>query len=324
MMDRPLYALGMAFAIALLLGPSTIAWLHRLKFGQSIRDDGPQTHLKKSGTPTMGGVLIIFAYFLATWFFSLSDQRLTYALLVAVGYGLIGLIDDFIIVVHKRSLGLRARHKLVAQGLLALLLALFALMEVGPQLLVPFSTKVLTLPPGLYLIFVVFVMVGTANAVNLTDGLDGLAAGTTAIAALAYTLICLFLEQRELAVFAASVAGACLGFSWFNSHPAQVFMGDTGSLSLGGALGAIAVLTGTSLFLPIIGGLFLLETLSVILQVTYFRLTKGKRILRMTPLHHHFELVGWAETKVVTRFWLLALVLALIGLYGLPGFALLD
>ncbi|MGI6037239.1 MAG: phospho-N-acetylmuramoyl-pentapeptide-transferase [Limnochordia bacterium] len=323
-MDRPLYALGMAFAIALLLGPSTIAWLHRLKFGQSIRDDGPQTHLKKSGTPTMGGVLIIFAYFLATWFFSLSDQRLTYALLVAVGYGLIGLIDDFIIVVHKRSLGLRARHKLVAQGLLALLLALFALMEVGPQLLVPFSTKVLTLPPGLYLIFVVFVMVGTANAVNLTDGLDGLAAGTTAIAALAYTLICLFLEQRELAVFAASVAGACLGFSWFNSHPAQVFMGDTGSLSLGGALGAIAVLTGTSLFLPIIGGLFLLETLSVILQVTYFRLTKGKRILRMTPLHHHFELVGWAETKVVTRFWLLALVLALIGLYGLPGFALLD
>ncbi|MGI6609167.1 MAG: phospho-N-acetylmuramoyl-pentapeptide-transferase [Limnochordia bacterium] len=306
----------LSFALILLLGPATIRYLYRLKFGQQIRDAGPSAHKKKGGTPTMGGVLIILAISVSSLFVTDSYSALPYALFVVVGFGLIGLIDDFIIVATKRSLGLKARHKLVGQILVAMVLALYVTGEprLGPSLLIPFTGTVVQLPTWLFLILATTTVVGAANAVNFTDGLDGLAAGASAVAMVVYAIIAYALGSTDLAILAAAVTGACLGFCWFNAYPAQVFMGDTGSLALGGALGAIAVLTATELHLCIIGGLFVVETLSVILQVSYFRLTGGKRIFKMAPLHHHYELLGWPESKIVTRFWLAAMVFGVLGL----------
>ena len=316
-----LYAALLAFLIALLAGPPLIGCLRRLKFGQSIRKDGPQAHLRKAGIPTMGGILIVAASAVSTLLLTRGHVEVLYCLLVTLGFALIGLIDDFIIVVAKRSLGLRARYKLVGQVLLGVVISLYAVSspDLGSMILVPFIDKPLVLSPWVFVVFATVAIVGAANAVNFTDGLDGLAAGTTAVAAVAYVLICIGLQEWELAAFAASIAGACLGFTWFNAHPAQVIMGDTGSLGLGAALGALAILTRTELFLVIIGGVFVIETLSVMLQVSYFRLTGGRRIFRMSPLHHHFELSGWPETKVVFRFWILAFVFAVLGLAGLPA-----
>lgn len=303
-----------AFIVSLLLGPGLIRYLRRLKYGQNVRDDGPAAHRSKQGTPTMGGILIVVAFALPLMIFSWDHALVRYAVFVTLGYALIGLIDDAIIVVAKRSLGLRARHKLIAQIVVGTLPALLALAEWGPTLWIPFARVEWELPVWLFLLISMGTMVGAANAVNLTDGLDGLAAGATAIAASFYAIVCTWLGHPEMTVFAAGLAGACLGFAWFNVHPAQVFMGDTGSLALGAALGAMAVLTRTPFFLLIIGGLFVIETLSVMLQVVYFRLSGGRRILRMSPLHHHFELAGWPEPKVVTRFWLIGLLCGLVGL----------
>jgi len=238
-------------------------------------------------------------------------------LLSTVGFGLIGFLDDYIKVVAKRSLGLRAREKLVGQFGLAALVAIYAASRVGTEFIVPFWTGTITLPTVLYVPFTIFVLVGVVNAVNLTDGLDGLAAGSTAIGAAAFAVIFLLLGHSDLSMFTSALAGACLGFIWFNGPPAQVIMGDTGSFALGAALATGAVLSRTSLFLPIIGGLFVLETVSVMLQVLYFRATKGRRLFRMAPLHHHFELVGWAESKVMIRFVLMSLVFAVLGLYAI-------
>jgi len=309
----------LSFVIVLLLGPATIRYLYRLKFGQQIRDAGPATHKKKSGTPTMGGVLIIVAVTVSSLLLSDGYSVLPYALFVIIGFGLIGLIDDFIIVTTKRSLGLKARHKLVGQILVAAVLALYMINEspLGPSIMIPFKGTVTVLPPWLFLVLAVATVVGSANAVNFTDGLDGLAAGASAVTMVVYAIIAHSFGSTELTVLAAAVTGACLGFCWFNTYPAQVFMGDTGSMALGGALGAIAVLTATELHLCIIGGLFVIETLSVIIQVTYFRLTGGKRIFKMTPLHHHFELLDWPESKIVTRFWLTAMIFGLIGLLSI-------
>lgn len=313
----PLSSALIAFTVSLLAGPRTIAYLGRLKLGQQIRDDGPKTHLGKAGTPTMGGILIILAIVLAIIVFPpLSDSNII-MLFATVGFAALGFFDDFIKVVAKRSLGLRAREKLVGQFGIAILVALYAWARVGTDLLIPFSQETLVLPPWLYLPFTVLVLVGTVNAVNLTDGLDGLAAGSTAIAATTFGLITWVSGYPDLTLFAGALAGACLGFSWFNAPPAQVFMGDTGSLGLGAALGTMAILSKTSLFLPIIGGLFVIETLSVIIQVVYFKLTRGQRLFRMAPLHHHFELLGWAESKVMIRFWLIALIFAVLGLFAI-------
>jgi phospho-N-acetylmuramoyl-pentapeptide-transferase len=309
----------LSFVIMLLLGPATIRYLYRLKFGQQIRDAGPAAHKKKRGTPTMGGVLIVLAVAASSLLMSDGYSVLPYALFVIIGFGLIGLIDDYIIVTTKKSLGLKARHKLVGQILVATVLALYMLNEspLGSSILIPFKGTLTALPAWLFLVLAVATVVGAANAVNFTDGLDGLAAGASAVAMVVYAIIAHSLGSTELTVLAVAVAGACLGFCWFNTYPAQVFMGDTGSMALGGALGAIAVLTATELHLCIIGGLFVVETLSVILQVSYFKLTGGKRIFKMTPLHHHFELLGWPESKIVTRFWLTALVFGLIGLLSI-------
>jgi phospho-N-acetylmuramoyl-pentapeptide-transferase len=321
MITTILYAALVAFLIALVVGPPLIEFLRRLKFGQSIRVDGPKSHLKKAGIPTMGGILIVAATAISTLLFTRGHVAVLYALLATLGFSLIGLVDDFIIVVAKRSLGLRARHKLLGEIILGLIVSLNALSspELGPAILVPFSSQVMVLPSWMFVFMATGAIVGSANAVNFTDGLDGLAAGTTAVAAVAYTLLCIGLGEWELAAFAAAIAGACLGFTWFNAYPAQVIMGDTGSLGLGAALGALAILTRTELFLVIIGGVFVIETLSVILQVAYFRLTGGSRIFRMAPLHHHFELKGWPETKVVFRFWIMGFVFAVLGLAGFPA-----
>lgn len=317
-MNASIYAGLVSFAVALVFGPATIDVLRRLKYGQHIRSAGPARHQAKAGTPTMGGVLIVAAAVIATLLFAENrSPGATCLLLATLGFCLIGLIDDMIIVVRKRSLGLRARTKLLGQIVVALLVAAYALNTVGTEIIIPFSDAAWTLPAPLFLIFATAVIVGTANAANFTDGLDGLAAGSSAIASVVYAVIALWMGQPDAAVFAAALAGACLGFSWFNAHPAQVFMGDTGSLALGGALGSLAVLTRTELVLPIIVVIMVIEILSVMIQVPYFRLTKGKRIFKMTPIHHHFELSGWAETKIVIRFWLISAVGGVLGLLAL-------
>lgn len=312
-----IYPAALAFGVTALLGRPFIAWLRRLHVGQVVRQEGPRTHLKKSGTPTMGGLLMVTAALAATAAFARDWAGLWPALFAFVGCSFVGIFDDLSKLLARRSLGLKARHKLVLQGAIALVVALGALQSAGSGVLVPFSKELLVLPAWLYITLAVLTMISTSNAVNLTDGADGLAAGATAVSSLTLAAMALALGYPDVAVFAASVGGACLGFVWFNAHPAAVIMGDTGSLALGGALAATALLTRTPLLLVVVGGLYVIITLSVIIQVTYFRLTGGRRIFKMSPLHHHFELSGWSEPQVVIRFWLLALGFAALGLLAL-------
>jgi phospho-N-acetylmuramoyl-pentapeptide-transferase len=329
---RTIYAILTAFFISFFLGPWFIRKLAILQVGQYVRDDGPQTHLKKAGTPTMGGTLIIFAVATATLLWAdLTDLFVWIALMVLIGFGLIGFMDDYMKQVLKRSLGLTARRKLLLQTALALLTGVLVVMIPGfnTQVTLPF---VKTVSPDLgwwYVLFTAFVIVGASNAVNLTDGLDGLAIGPVSIAAASYMIfayvagnikIADYLQINyvpgcgEVTVFCGALIGAGLGFLWFNAYPAQVFMGDVGSLSLGGSLGAVAVITKQEIVLVLVGGLFVIEALSVIFQVAFFKMTHGKRIFRMAPLHHHFELKGWPEPKVIVRFWIIAIALALISM----------
>ncbi len=300
----------LAFAVAFLLGPVLIPLFRRMKFGQSIREDGPEAHRVKAGTPTMGGILFLIGL-TVTVIAVFPGRESILVLVVSLGLGAVGFVDDFIKAIRKKSLGLRAREKLLIQVIIGVVLALGAqTLGVGTAVRVPFTDFFLHL--GFFWPFVVvFILISTANAVNLTDGLDGLAGGLTIIALAFFVLV----GNPDLSRSALALMGGLTGFLWFNLYPARVFMGDTGSLALGGALAAIAVLSGTELYLPIIGGIFLIETLSVILQVFFFRL-RGRRILRMSPLHHHFELAGWSERRVVVRFWLAGLVLAVVGYLG--------
>ena len=303
-----------ALAVSLALGPITLPMLRRLKFGQSIREEGPKSHQAKSGTPTMGGIMILIAVTVASLIFVGGSQEVWLALFIMLGHGVIGFIDDFIKVVLKRNLGLKARQKLLGQILMAVALVYISITYMGgdTNLWIPVLDQ--TIDCGIfYYILIFFVLVGTTNAVNLTDGLDGLASGTMAVAALAYTLICLIFGQYELAAFCMAVVGGVLGFLKYNAHPSKVFMGDTGSLALGGALAAVAVLTKTELLLIIVGGVFVVEALSVIIQVASFK-TTGKRVFLMSPIHHHFELKGWSEKKVVTVFWLCGALLSVVAL----------
>lgn len=318
-MQDLLYAASVAFFVALAVGPLVIPILRRLKFGQSIRQEGPERHYAKAGTPTMGGVIILLALTTSSLLYSGNSPEIWLALFVTLGHGILGFMDDFIKIVLKRSLGLKARQKLAGQIVMAVVLAYISInyMGRGTDLWIPLSGVQYDLGI-LYYPLIFFVLVGTTNAVNLTDGLDGLAAGTTTIAALAYALICLAFNKFELAIFCVAVAGASLGFLRFNAHPAKIFMGDTGSLALGGALAAVAVMTKTELLLVLVGGVFVVETLSVIIQVASFKLT-GKRIFLMSPLHHHFELCGWSEIKVVTFFWLAGVVCGGLGLFVLAA-----
>lgn len=324
-----------ALLVSFILGPRLINWLKsRQGDGQPIRIDGPASHLvTKAGTPTMGGLLILIAITISTLLWADLENRLVWVvLLVTIGFGLIGFADDYMKLTKRNSRGLPGKLKLLAQLVISLAaaaaVAAFMPPELATNLAVPFF-KDLLIPLGfLFWPFAVLVMVGASNAVNLTDGLDGLAIVPVMIAAVCFALIAYLVGNTvfagylqihnvpgagELAVFCGAIVGAGLGFLWFNAPPAMVFMGDTGSLSMGGALGAVSVIAKHELVLAIIGGLFVLETVSVIVQVASFKLT-GKRVFRMAPLHHHFEQKGWAESTIVIRFWIIAFILALIGL----------
>ena len=304
-----------SFILTVILAPIGIPMLRRLKFGQSIREEGPQSHMKKAGTPTMGGLIFLLSIIATTVVCGLLlDVFTTHTvvlLLVFIGFGIIGFLDDGIKVILKRNLGLTSLQKLIGQIVIAI--AAFLLLRLGTfdtAITIPFTEWQLDLGM-LYVAFLIFWLVGFSNAVNLTDGLDGLVAGTASIAFAAFGVLALFNEQADIALFAFAVTGALLGFLIFNANPAKVFMGDTGYLALGGALAMISVLIKQELLLLLIGLVFVIETLSVILQVGSFKLRK-KRIFKMSPIHHHFELSGWSEWKVVLVFWSTGLVMALI------------
>lgn len=321
-MDSMFYAALLSALVAFLCAPKLIPVLRKMKFGQSIRAEGPESHYAKAGTPTMGGVLILLGLTIGTLLFAKFNIEIILVLFITLGHGLIGFIDDFIKVVLKRSLGLKAKEKLLGQIIMAVALSYIAVnfLNIKTDLWIPFLEHKLDIGYFYYpLIF--FVLVGTTNAVNLTDGLDGLAAGTSSIAMFTYMIICIYLNQFDLAIFCAAVTGATLVFLKFNYYPAKVFMGDTGSLALGGALASVAILTKTEILLAILGMVFVVEALSVIIQVTSYK-TRGKRVFRMSPIHHHFELGGWNEKKVVSVFWTAGLVcslLALIILFNSPA-----
>jgi phospho-N-acetylmuramoyl-pentapeptide-transferase len=347
---RTAFASLTALLITLIIGPYVIEKLREFQIGQYIREEGPKAHQKKAGTPTMGGVLICIAIVLPTFLWAdLSNPFVWLVMFSAVAFGAIGFADDYIKVVHRRNLGLTARAKLLyqflASGVIAVVLVLMDLRgSYSTRLMVPFvkifrprlAIPMLTHIPHLgvlaffpFIIFVMLLIVLSSNAVNLTDGLDGLAIGCTIIAAGALTMLTYvsghvtfadYLElQRmplvsEVTVFCGAMTGASIGFLWYNAHPAEIFMGDVGSLALGGALATVAVVIKQELLLPFIGGVFYLEAMSVILQVGSYKLRGGKRIFKMAPLHHHFELLGWSESKVIARFWIAALVFALFAL----------
>ncbi|WP_407268071.1 phospho-N-acetylmuramoyl-pentapeptide-transferase [Radiobacillus sp. PE A8.2] len=313
--------MAIAFLVTVLISPIFIPFLRRLKFGQSIREDGPQSHMKKTGTPTMGGIMIVLSVTVTTLVMTGKfdtgsfNFEIMLLLLVLLGFGLVGFLDDFIKVVLKRNLGLTSKQKMLGQVVISILFYIILHMnDFSTYIQIPGTNIQFDLGWG-YAIFIIFVLVGTSNAVNLTDGLDGLLAGTAAIAFGAFGILAWYgTPQFEITIFSLAVVGALLGFLVFNAHPAKVFMGDTGSLALGGAIAAVAILTKMEILLIIIGGVFVLETLSVIIQVISFK-TTGKRVFKMSPLHHHYELLGWSEWRVVTTFWFVGLIFAVLAVY---------
>jgi len=311
-----LLAMGIALLISVAMGPFMIPFLKGLKMGQSIREEGPKRHYIKAGTPTMGGLIIITSVMVASFLMAGSSTETLIAVFVMLAFGGIGFWDDYIKVVLKRSLGLRAREKLGLQFIVGIVFGLLLLFYFhrGSHIIIPFIGSELELG-YLYLPFLIIVLIATSNAVNLTDGLDGLATGVTFFVAITLALVCLMTSHYNLSIFCGALAGSCLGFFMFNRYPAQVFMGDTGSMALGGAIAAVAALTRSEVALLLIGGVYVIETLSVIMQVISFQ-TTGKRIFLMSPLHHHFELKGWHETKVVRFFWFLSLLFVIIGIYS--------
>lgn len=307
-----------AFAIVMVMGPIFIPVLHKFKFGQTVRDDGPQSHLAKNGTPTMGGIMIIIGILLTTALRAGANLDVYMAILCMFGFGLIGFLDDFIIIKKKRSLGLTPKQKIAMQVILSFILAYYrySTIPAGEQFIIPFVGGSFSL--GIFYIpLMMIVIVGTVNAVNLTDGLDGLASGITSIVSLFFIVFATIVANNlGVSHMAAATLGACIGFLWFNCNPAKVFMGDTGSMALGGAVVSFALFTNTALIIPIVGGIYFAEALSVMIQVMYFKKTR-KRIFKMAPLHHHYEQCGWPETKVVFIFWLVSVILAWIGVIAL-------
>ena len=314
-----LSAAAIAAGIVLIAGPFLIPLLHKLKFGQSIREEGPASHKVKSGTPTMGGIFLIAGIVIATLIRAELTAEIFIAIFIVVGHFILGFLDDYIKVVKKRNLGLKARQKLLGQIIIAAVTIYVVINYLGIETTIWLPIFDSTIDLGIfYYVLVLLVIVGASNAVNLTDGLDGLASGCMAIAASCYGVICLLTLHYNLAIFCAATVGACIGFLRFNFHPAKIFMGDTGSLALGGAFAAMGILTHTELLLVFVGIIFVCEALSVILQVISYQ-TTGKRIFRMSPLHHHFELGGWKEVKVVTVFWAVTLIGGIIGIILLLG-----
>jgi len=328
---RTIYSVLTALALSFILGPALIRALSRYQIGQPVRSDGPESHYGKKGTPTMGGVLILFSILVASLLWAdLTSHYVWVVVTTVIGYGAIGFWDDYLKVIKKDPKGLSARTKLLLQSAVAGLVVvyLYAYADFDTRLTVPFLKGVNPDLGWFFVPFAILVIVGTSNAVNLTDGLDGLAIGPVMIAAATYLAIvylsghATFAEYLqipfvpgtgELAILCGAMVGAAMGFLWFNTYPASVFMGDVGSLPLGAALGAVAVTSKHELVLILVGGIFVVETVSVMLQVAYFRMT-GKRIFLMAPIHHHFELKGWQEPKIIVRFWIISIVLALLSL----------
>lgn len=303
-----------AFVISVLLCPVFIPFLKRLKFGQYIREEGPQSHQKKSGTPTMGGLIIVISVILTSLLFVKDYPQIIPILFTTVGFGLIGFLDDYIKVVMKRNLGLKAWQKMLGQilvtGIFVFYLNQFT--DIGTSIMIPFSTKTWNMDFWLYILFVFFVMIGTVNGVNFTDGLDGLASGVTTLVATFFTVVALVVKT-DISPITCAVAGSLLGFLVYNVYPARVFMGDTGSLALGGFVAATAIVLKMPLLIPIVGIIYMIEVISVILQITYFKISGGKRIFKMAPIHHHFELCGWSEVRVVAVFSIVTTIACLIG-----------
>ncbi len=307
----------LGFLFAVVLGPVLIPVFIKIKAGQNVRTDGPESHLSKQGTPSMGGFIFILSAVSATLLMTSVDRTLFVVLFSFAIFASIGLIDDYIKIILRRPLGLRAYQKMIMQlAASAAVLVIARQAGVLPELIyIPYLR--IMVDPGWFLFpYLLFVSVGTVNSVNLTDGLDGLASGIMVIIAGFFSLVCWHYELIEMAWFAGALSGACLGFLVFNIYPARIFMGDTGSLALGGALSAIAIITNMTLILPVVGGILFAETFSVIIQVIGFK-TTGKRVFKMSPLHHHFELSGWSETRVVTIFWGITIILCLLGILGI-------
>ena len=322
MINETILAVIIAFAISAVLCPIVIPFLHRLKFGQQVREDGPQTHLKKAGTPTMGGLIILSGIVITSVFYIPEYPKIIPVLFVTVGFGIIGFLDDYIKIVMKRSEGLNPKQKMAGQILITAIFTYYLMNsgDVGTRILVPFTGG---FDGGLwldlrylYIPFVFVVMLGTDNGVNFTDGLDGLCTSVTILVATFLTIIALG-EGNGISPITGAVVGSLLGFLLFNVYPARVFMGDTGSLALGGFVAASALMMQMPLFILIIGFIYLIEVLSVIIQVTYFKKTGGKRIFKMAPIHHHFELCGWSETRVVAVFSIVTAILCLVAYLGL-------
>lgn len=327
---RTIYATITALAICFFVGPWLIRKLQELQVGQTIRADGPDTHLSKAGTPTMGGILIIGATVISTLLWSkLTVHYIWLVLFITVGFGIIGFLDDYAKLTKKSSRGIPGMVRLTGEICLALIVGVILYIKPGfnSAVTIPFFKTILPDLGWGYILFSTFIIVGAANAVNLTDGLDGLAIGPATICFATYLLFAYFsgnvkisgylqipyvAGSGELAVFCGAMVGAGIGFLWYNTYPAQIFMGDVGSLPLGGALGTLAVFTKQEMLLAIVGGIFVVETISVIFQVGWFKVSNGRRIFRMAPIHHHFELKGWPEPKVIVRFWIITILLALI------------
>ena len=309
----------LSFLVSVVLCPIIIPFLRRLKFGQTVRDEGPESHLKKNGTPTMGGLVILASILITSLIYVRRYPDIIPVLFMTLGFGLIGFLDDYIKVVMKRSLGLTAWQKMALQFIVTVVFILyyFKVAEMDTGIMIPFMGGMsFTMPVWLYVVFVFIVVLGTVNGVNFTDGLDGLASGVTAIVATFFTIAALILNPAMTPITGA-VVGALLGFLLFNTYPARVFMGDTGSLALGGFVASIALMLHMPLVTVIVGLIYLIEVISVILQVGYFKLTHGKRIFKMAPIHHHFELSGYSETQVVAAFRVIPALLCLVGVMAL-------
>ncbi|MCI8578460.1 MAG: phospho-N-acetylmuramoyl-pentapeptide-transferase [Lachnospiraceae bacterium] len=322
MINETILAIIIAFAISAILCPVVIPFLHRLKFGQQVRTDGPQAHLKKQGTPTMGGLMILTSIIITSLFYIRDYPKIIPVLFVTVGFGIIGFLDDYIKIVMKRSEGLNPKQKLLGQFVITGIFVyyLYRSGEVGTGALIPFTggfKNGIYLNMGiLFIPFVFFVVLGTDNGVNFTDGLDGLCTSVTILVATFLTIVAIG-EKTGISPITGAVVGSLLGFLLFNVYPAKVFMGDTGSLALGGFVASSAFMMQMPFFIPLVGLIYLVEVLSVIMQVSYFKATGGKRIFKMAPIHHHFELCGWSETRVVAVFSIVTAILCLVAYLGL-------
>lgn len=317
-MSKLIYAVLVAFVISMLLGPILIPLLHKLKFGQSIREDGPKSHQKKAGTPTMGGIIFIIATILSMIIVIKNPNGQTVIALYAfIAFGFIGAIDDSLKIIHKKNEGLKSYQKMILLFIVSAILAYFSAQNknIGTAIIVPFVNQTLELGKW-YIPFIIFFFVATTNAVNLTDGLDGLATSITLLVMTFFALISLAYGNYQLSLFSGIVAGALLGFLRYNAFPAQVFMGDTGSLALGGVVAVIAMILKLPLLVLLVGGIYVIEVLSVLIQVASFKLT-GKRVFKMSPIHHHFELSGWHETRIVSVFSIITVILCLIAFLSL-------